>query len=277
MWAFRCQPRARDAAERVDGAKPKGQGHPNQPPVSAYEADARAAPAEPADTRGEPQGEPANVKRARSMWTATLPIPRAADHPARRWVAEGAAKSGCWSAFRDWPRSIRWLRGNVGAGALVAAVAPLDAWLASWPEPPEPTGVQLIYLSADGWPVKDGKGRSKVSHGALSGAGMLIGMDPLQGPVYCCEGVADALAVATWVDGPSREVVPWTGTATAFAGMGTSGLAHPDTAKVLAALPQGCVAVSDNDAAGALAAVKLCKAVKAAGGRGSRVGASTGV
>ena len=145
---------------------------------------------------------------AKRIWESARAIPTDPSHPARRWAGEGGAKWGVWAASRAWPDAIRWIAdADANGGRLVACVASLGEWRAAWPDVPVPRAIATICVDADGRPKLDAGGLRKRTYGPSRGAGVLIA-DPRceRGPIYVAEGIADALALATWILGPSRAV-----------------------------------------------------------------------
>ena len=267
------RPQPETSAETATGDPPDRP----QPPISAYEGVYAAASASErsAGDGDRPRAKPSQADGqayARRLWADSVPIPMSASHPARMWAGVNGAKWGVWSETRPWPSSVRWLpdRSASGAGALVAAVAKLGDWLQVWPNVPEPTGVQCVYVTATGRADTASGVKGKRSYGSLSGSGCLLAAEGAnRGPVYATEGLADGLACATWVLGPERELAraqPYTGTARAFAVGGTSGLRNPEIATALAKVPEGAVVCADCDSAGKRGAAKLAVAVRTDGG-----------
>ena len=99
----------------------------------------------------------------------------------------------------------------------------------------------------------------------MSAASADTDSDLLRGrPLYVCEGIADAMGLATWAG------------ATALAILGTSGYKDLKLAADLAALEGGAVVCGDRDSAGRAAQQTLIRAVQWRGGRASawQIGAS---
>ena len=219
------------------------------------------------------------------LWTASGSIPMASEHPARRWLAA----RHLWRAEIPAPEVLRWTSGgrwprHEGAGAIIAPLAPVDAWLEAWPRAPAPRAVQLIHVDAAGAPALDRPaadgGLSKRTHGTAAGLVIIIGC-PIyhapypSGPVHVLEGLADGLGRAARFDAP------------AVVTAGTAGQRNPppSLAEYLAAWPGGCRMVADDDARtgavgerneGLRAARTLARAVEAAGGTAVVVHADTG-
>ena len=189
------------------------------------------------------------MNAARTLWARSRPVPLDPAHPARRW----AARRWLWPDRDPWPDAVRWLLARstspplsgpapVPGGAILAAFAPVAAWIEG--HPPAPSGVQCIHVDGEGQPRKDRGGLAKRSHGNMSGAVCVIG-PPLwrAGRVHVAEGIADALAIAART-GES-----------ALAVGGTSGLAR--LAGPLAALSRPVTVWPDGDTTGRLAAERL--------------------
>ena len=201
---------------------------------------------------------------ALGIWGQTGPIPSAPTHPARLWLNA----RHLWRPGLPLPSSVRWLPGSrqhQGVGSLVAVLAPLSAWAAAWPDAPAPQSVQTVAVSADGSPSldrpADAGGLGKRTLGPASGGILLIGNPDLSWatePVRVCEGLADALALGSRLEGP---VLTGLGPPTRLAG-------DADLVSALAAVPFGLVIHADNDASGTgqRAAAALRRAVNQAGG-----------
>ena len=262
-------PQPETSAESASGDPPERP----QPPISAYEGGCAAERSAGDRPRAKPSQADGQAY-ARRLWAESVPIPLDAIHPARRWAGSFGAKWGVWSETRTWPSSVRWLpdRAASGAGALVAAVADLGAWLATWPKVPKPSGVHCVYVTATGRADTARGVKGKRSYGSLSGCGCLLSADDgsaSRGPVYATEGIADGLACATWVLGPECQLArsqPYRGTARAFATCGTSGYMNPEIAAALAKVPEGVIVCADSDSAGKRSAAKLAVAIRTAGG-----------
>ena len=112
---------------------------------------------------------------------------RAADHPARRWLA----RRRLWRPGQPLPPSVRWVAApGPSVGAIVAAFAP--------PGTGRLSGVQLIHVDAEGLPALDKPGPDglpKRSFGQMAGAVCVLGLQG-HGGVNVAEGLADALALA---------------------------------------------------------------------------------
>ena len=118
-----------------------------------------------------------------------MPIPAAAEHPARRWLAA----RHLWRPEMHLPPSVRWMpsEGGPAAGAVVAAFAAPCAGRVS--------AVHLVHVDGDGLPAPDRTGPDRLpkrSYGAMSGAVCVLGLVDAAGGVQVCEGLADGLALA---------------------------------------------------------------------------------
>lgn len=91
----------------------------------------------------------------------------------------------------------RWVDQPGLVGAICAIVAPLDHWMESAPQPPDPTALAFVGITKEGQQVEE----SKRTFGHLRDAFFIAGVDLLEGtPVDAvvagvCEGIADALAI----------------------------------------------------------------------------------
>lgn len=147
------------------------------------------------------RGKRAERKDAGWFWERCHSVPLDDDHPARRWLA---ARS-LWRNGFPLPGAVRWTdvcpRWAPGAaGAVVAMAASPGAWTSAWPGLPEAAGVQRMPVREDGSSAGD-----KKSLGLMAGSVLALGNPDLsQAPaaVGVCEGVADALALASRREGP---------------------------------------------------------------------------
>lgn len=202
------------------------------PPPEWRETPGPARPSTPTRTPGE-----AREALAARLWARSVAVPTDPAHPARTW----AARRDLWPASRPFPPAVRWLPPwRDRPGAVIAAFAPLRAWIAR-PEGPAPEGVQCVRT--------DG---GKRSHGSMSGRVCVIG-DPLPeaGRVHVAEGLADALAIGARCGGA------------VIAAGGTAGI--PRMADALAALSLPVTAWPDGDAPGREAARSLADALRGRG------------
>ena len=202
---------------------------------------------------------------AQRTWDAAADIPRAAEHPARRWLAV----RHLWRPELPTPAALRWLAADAhrparhtGAGSIVALAAQPAAWMAAWPELPDPQAVQLVAVAQDGGPaeiVSPTAGRlGKQSRGLMPGAVVVLGNPSPADAVDAArvaEGLADALALSARYAGPAVAV------------LGTGGMRSSALAEYLAACPRGAVVHADDDAAGGRAAGELRRMVQDTGGR----------
>ena len=81
------------------------------------------------------------------LWQQSTPIPKAPEHPGRKWLAA----RHLWRPELPLPATVRWTgtqqlhREFTGAGAITTLAAPPAAWLRAWPALPEPTCVHLVF------------------------------------------------------------------------------------------------------------------------------------
>ena len=194
----------------------------------------------------------------RSMWAKSRAIPIDPDHPARRWFA----RRNLWRPEIETPDSLRWAaasRGGANAGAIVALIAPPEAWMSAWPSTPTPTAIQMLSVDVVGNPALDRSsesgGVSKRSLGTVKD-GVFMAGNPNEwiSPAVVAEGVADALALASRCDGP------------AVAMMSAGAMRAGPIANWLATL-QGVIIFADNDGGpGPEAAQRLRHAINVRGG-----------
>ena len=203
---------------------------------------------------------------AHQLWNRSTPVHPWPDHPARRWLA----RRNLWRPDQPLPPSLRWVsakelhRDFTGAGALIAMAAQPAAWTNAWPELPQLTCIQLVYVAGDGAPAKD-RGLSKRTYAAAQEAVVMLGnplLEQTAAPVNVAEGLADALALAAREGG------------TTIATLGTGGmLADGEIARYLASSPKGVAIYADRDEgkrgkapAGLRAATTLRRHIEAHGG-----------
>ena len=211
-------------------------GRRGQPPHPAAAPCPRppTAPSRAADT----------LALARRLWADSRSIPADPRHPARLWLAGTGDHGPLWRPDVPAPASIRWAEMQ-GGGALVGCLAPWSSWREAWPGMPTPQAVQVVYVRSDGRPAKVG-GLGKRTHGPMAGGVVLVGT-PNAARILLCEGLADALALA------SRR--PWTVAATC----GTSPYRDPAFADALARLEADVEIWTDSDGPGAAAAWHLAE------------------
>ena len=183
------------------------------------------------------------------LWSLRRRMPIDDLHPGRRWAAN---RSLYWSQI-PWPNSVQWIDANhlhpqhSGAGAIIAAFAPAQSWLDSWPKIPAPSAVELIHVDEKGQPTLDKPqsegGMTKRTYGVRKGALCIMG-DPrpeFSTGLALAEGIADALALA------ARD------TFTAASVGGTSGMAEGDLDDYIMTF-QAVKVVADSDTDGIAAA-----------------------
>lgn len=189
----------------------------------------------------------------------TVPIADSHPAPVHAWLR----RRRIWTRSATIPASLRWLpmdgENGGAAGAIVYPFAPLDEWLLAWPALPNPVGVQLIYLSAIGLPVRDrgeeAGGLFKRSRGSLAGAVCALGDPmPVKGAgVALCEGLADALAALNTLDVSAALVLGGTS--------GAIGLSRNPDAISLLARYDALILCPDKDEAGQSAFGQLAAAI----------------
>ena len=125
---------------------------------------------------------------------------------------------------------VRWAPAtgqHTGAGSIVALAAQPVAWAAAWPGAPgRSTAVHLVHVDTQGKPAldrpsQDGRRlRRSAPSAKLQGAAVILLGNPqlpeAAAPVHVAEGLADALALASRIEG------------TSVAALGTSGMMGQD-------------------------------------------------
>lgn len=165
-------------------------------------------------------------------WPRAHPIPITERHPARLWMH----RRRLWWPRLAPPPALRWIpaadlpSGHHGAGAIVAAGAPLPSWRAAWPTLPHPTGLMLISLREDGTPCLDGDfSRGGLQTRTLADAhGIVVLGHPL-----CTHGAALCQDLAAGLTIAAR--MPETALLEINAGRSPS----PDLARDLLSIPRG--------------------------------------
>ena len=203
------------------------------------------------------------------LWHHSVPIPNSPEHPSRQWLAA----RHLWRPELPLPHAVRWigaqhLHGDFKeAGAVITMAAPPAAWMEAWPDLPDPSCVQLIYVAEDGSPAKD-RGLTKRTYAGTQDAIVVLGCPLLEQatePVDVAEGLADALALA------ARSPAP------AVATLGTAGMGSELVAKWLATSPATRVWADRDDAKagrpppGQRYGRQLLRLVEAAGGNAEAV------
>ena len=149
------------------------------------EAEAKRAAAK-AKAEREREGKKAYAAR---LWNEAKPI-EGANHPSRKW----ANKLNILHQWVPFPPALRWH----GRGRVVAAVTPMAAWRAGWPDVGEVCAVALVAIDREGGKRmafgEEGKKRDKTSYGPI-GAGVVAFGSPTSKRVVLVEGIKDALAV----------------------------------------------------------------------------------
>ena len=144
-------------------------------------------------------------------------VPLDPRHPGRRWLTY----FNVWRPELPAPTFLRWLPINSkfwesrprisgpdspgSAGVLIAPLAPLRDWMREWPKIPLPWGFTFVFVSEDGRPAtgpsQAGKRVNKKSWGARKDSVVCLG-DPREPSVWrVCEGLKDALAVGSRLEG----------------------------------------------------------------------------
>ena len=176
----------------------------------------RMAPPRP---RVNPKANPApersdTVAYTRRLWAEARPIPIDGQHPARRWFAG----RHLWRHEIPTPDVLRWLPAATGraflravdgehrgrrpaaldgplralwtvttdpaAGAVVAALAPVEDWLTAWRGSPAPRALQLVAVTVDGAkPYPPAEQKDKRPFGYTAGAVLVIGCPRLRRPI----------------------------------------------------------------------------------------------
>ena len=188
-------------------------------------------PAHGTERKPTAPGETQDLRpHALRLWQNCLPIPKDPEHPARQWLAA----RHLWRPEIPLPSAAHWIgaehlhRDFDGAGAIIAMAATPAAWIEAWPNLPELSCLQIVFIAADGSPA-EGRGLTKRTYAGTQDAVVVLGCPLLEmntEPVEVAEGVADALALA------ARSPAP------AVATLGTSGMGSRNLAEWLASAPE---------------------------------------
>ena len=192
------------------------------------------------------------VAQARRNWELARPIPTDPKHPARRWLT----RRNLWRPEVEAPAMMRWLPPwgrHSGVGTIVLPLATPSAWGVEWPALPTPDAILREAVDVDGGPAlldrDDTSSRRRAWPSPVAGRIIIIGNPRLpelvSGAVYVCEGLADALAVASRAEG------------TAIATLGTSGMVNDWLATALERSARPVVILADDDKGGRDAASQL--------------------
>ena len=182
------------------------------------------------------------------LWHRSVPIPNSRDHPARMWLAARQL----WRPELPVPGSVRWISAEhlhhdyLGAGAVIAMAAQPTAWTQAWPNLPELSCIQLVFVAQDGSPAMD-RGLTKRTYAAVQDAVVVLGcplLEQTMAPVEVAEGLADALALA------ARSPAP------AVATLGTAGMTSATIADWLATSPATQVWADRDDLQGRTGATR---------------------
>ena len=144
---------------------------------------------------------------ALKLWRLSIPIPRSSAHPARKWLAN----RNLWRPELPLPGPVRWISAEhlnhdyPGAGAIISIAAQPTSWTQAWPNLPELSCIQLVFVAQDGSPAMD-RGLNKRTYAGTQDAIVVLGRPHLQDapePVDVAEGLADALALAARSSAPA--------------------------------------------------------------------------
>ena len=266
---FHVAPGRSNDAARV-GCRHCIDGHPDDVRRSRYGELARAVFGDRANS-SQLRPPAANVDRpkrnsaARSLPTGR-PIPADASHPVRRWLAH----RNLWRPGHPLPAGLGVMMPDsryppTCAARLAARLAPFGAWADAWPLPPSPTAVQIIAVNPNGRPALDrpenAGGLAKRTIGTAGGAVFAVS-NPDAFTVRVCEGVADALAIASRYD------------ALVIAAMSDGQMGHPRPdllARLVNAAGVVIHADADRNVAGQGAALRLAGTINRSGGNARAV------
>lgn len=126
------------------------------------------------------------------LWHSAALIPTDKNHPAHRWQS---LKIGDKHPFPD------AFRYHANRRYVLACIATLPSWIASFPHTPAPQAVHLIAITDSGKPRNAWKGSNKQTWGRVDGCGIFVLGNPSDRRINLCEGVADALAIHRRVEG----------------------------------------------------------------------------
>ena len=190
-----------DRTQAVGGQRRNGDGRGSSPPDSKQGAQRGSSSRRREATAAEKRAY------AASVWRAAGEVPQDDESPARRWLA---ARNLWWPGL-PLPAAVRFIErvptdgwpypgGPPRAAAVVALIAPPDAWIAAWPELPEPTAVQCVFINCDGskaFPHGPDEGDKRTYAPPAGGVVLLGEPSPTpDGELVVCEGLADGIGLA---------------------------------------------------------------------------------
>lgn len=134
-------------------------------------------------------------KEGLKLWKASDSVGYQQDHPVRRWCRH----RDLFPQFRPIPNTIRW---HDDKQLIIVALASVQGFIEAYPEPPQPQQFHLIAIDEQGKkrPAFTGNtdkrtwGRPRTTCVALFG-------NPNADEINICEGIADALALLSRVQG----------------------------------------------------------------------------
>ena len=192
-----------------NGAPPRRAAPPSDERAGRTPDAAKQGPLRGSVMSSKRREEPSEAERrayAARVWADAMPIPQAASHPARRWLE---ARKLWWPGV-PLPAAVRFVerlaegwpyRGRrPSTAAVVGIMAQPEAWIAAWPELPEPAAAVLcVFINADGgkaFPYGD-DGRDKMTLGVAAGGVVVLGSPAPSGDgLGIVEGLADGLGRA---------------------------------------------------------------------------------
>ena len=123
-----------------------------------------------------PRGQQDLRTYALQLWRRSIPIPKYSGHPARQWLDARQL----WRPELPLPGPVRWIstphlhHDYLGAGAVITMAAPPTAWTQAWPNLPELSCIQLVFVAQDGSPAMD-RGLNKRTYASTQGAIVILG------------------------------------------------------------------------------------------------------
>ena len=215
-------------------------------PVPRRPKQASTTPNLPQKAKPKPKGK-GKIDYGLTLWKDSTPIPKDSNHCARLWIADrklipvGAVVPHC----------IRW---HESKGLIIACVAPLKDWHQAYPELPTPGAIHAIAIDKQGQKrMAFGESEDKRIFGQMDGVGLVVIGNPNSKTINICEGLADALAISSRVDG------------TVIATITTVAKIRNDSEALAKIAPMKLRLFSDSDKAGRKATEVLIQALWAAG------------
>ena len=127
-------------------------------------------------------------KEGQKLWSEATPIPFYQHHPVQRWCRH----RNLFPGYKELPPTIRW---HEQSSLIIVALASMQDFIDTVPEPPQPRQFHLISIDNEGRKGKAFKGEDKRTWGRPGVTCVAMFGDPNASEINICEGIADALAI----------------------------------------------------------------------------------